>query len=406
MAWYTGLLRRTAPAPKPAVATFSTFQPLSAYLALAQSQSAPVSRAEALSVPAMARGRNLICSIATLPLIVTDDANNVIPTPFLAQPDPDVPAVVHYAMTLEDLLFEGISWWRVTAYAWDSFPARARRLEPCTVSVDPPIGRTSSPLPSGIDPRQGVVWVDGVPVPAGQIVRFDSPNPGVLQTGARAIRRAVLLDKAAKTYAETPSPGAILSPTPDAEPLTTTEQDALVQKYQALVRSRGAVYADAVTINPAPGANPAELQLVDLQRQATIEIANLLGIDVEELGVSTTSRTYSNVNDRRIDKINETLSPYMKALTDRLSMPDITPRTRTVRFDLNGYLRSNPVDRASVQKTYVDMGVITPAEVRKAEGYAGPPPEKPAPQPIEAPQPDGPSGPSDAQAPMPQEVPA
>ncbi len=43
-------------------------------------------------------------------------------------------------------------------------------------------------------------------------------------------------------------------------------------------------------------------------------MAVAMGIDPEDVGVNTTSRTYANIKDRRKARINDTLSPYMRAV--------------------------------------------------------------------------------------------
>src|SRR6185503_14842555 len=75
-----------------------------------------ISRNEALQVPAVLRSRNLIAgTLASLPVHIRDKERRIAsPTTLLEQIDPDVPNVVTFSQTYEDLLFEGISWWRVT----------------------------------------------------------------------------------------------------------------------------------------------------------------------------------------------------------------------------------------------------------------------------------------------------
>jgi phage portal protein BeeE len=114
--------------------------------------------------------------------------------------------------------------------------------------------------------------------------------------------------------------------------------------------------------------SPADLQLVELQKQAALDIANALGVDPEELGISTTSRTYANAVDRRRDRINDVLSPFMRAITDRLSMGDVTRRGHRVEFDLDDYMKSNPTERWSVYKIAKEMGVMLVDEIRAEEG--------------------------------------
>lgn len=349
-----------------------------------------VGRAEALSVPGVLRGRNLICSIATLPLVQYGPQNKIIDNPLLRQIDPDVANVVTLAQTLEDLLFEAISWWRITAFGWDGFPIFARHLDVSSVSLDPPAtGGTPAPLPSGWDPREAAVWVDGKPVPGSEMIRFDSPNPGLLSHAGRAIRRAVLLDKAASMYADDPRPLDYFTPEEGADDIDDAEVEKILRMWKAERKKRGTAYVPrSLKYNSVDSPSPAELQLVELQQQAMLDIANGMGVDPEDLGISTTSRTYQNAVDRRRDRINDVLSPYMKAITDRLTMGDVTKRGHYVAFNLDDYLRSNPKERAEVQQIYVTMGAKSVEEIRNEEKLTpGAPKPAPALPPVPAGQP-------------------
>lgn len=354
-----------------------------------RSGTSTVGRSEALSVPAVQRGRNLICSISTLPLVQLGPDRQDVRNPLFDQLDPDVPNVVTLAQTLEDLLFEGIAWWKITAQDFAGFPVAVRHLAVGTVSLHPPGGgRSQSPLPGGQDPRGAVVYIDGNAVPADTVIRFDSPNPAVLTVGARAIRRALLLDKAAAMYADDPRPLDYFSPAEGADPADDDDVADILAEWKAARKSRSTAYVPAsLNYNTVATPSPADLQLVELQRQAALDIANALCVDPEDLGVSTTSRTYANAVDRRRDRINDVLSPYMRAITDRLSMGDVTRRGHRVQFDLDDYMKSNPTERWNVYKLAKDMGALTVDEIRAEEGLpdlpadAQPEPAPPAPVP-------------------------
>lgn len=339
-----------------------------------------VSRAEALSVPAVQRGRNMLCSISTLPLVQYGPDNAVIPNPLLKQIDPDVPNVVTLAMTVEDLLFESIAWWRITGLGFDGYPVSAQRLDPCVVSLNPP-NVLESPLPSLVDPHGAVVvYVNGQPVPADQMIRFDSPNPAVLVAGARAIRKAVLIDKAAAMYSDDPRPLDYFSPAEGADPVDDDDVAQIIGQWRAARKRRATGWVPAsLKYNTVDSPSPADLQLVELQKQASLDLANALGLDPEDLGVSTTSRTYANAVDRRIDKINEVKAPLMSAITDRLSMGDVTKRGYRIEFNLNGYLKANPTERWATYKTAIEIGVMDVEEIRAAEGLTPGAPETPTP---------------------------
>ncbi|WP_281251408.1 phage portal protein [Micromonospora avicenniae] len=310
-----------------------------------------VSRDEALSVPAVQRGRNLICSISTLPLVQYGPDRQVVRNPFLEQIDPDVANVWTLAMTVEDLLFEQIAWWKITEFAADNYPMHARRLDPAKVTV--------------VD---GKVYVEGTETPARELIRFDSPNPALLKAAARAIRRAVLLDAAAAMYADEPRPLDYFTPAEGADPVDDDDIKDVLNKWRKARKERGTAYVPAaLKYNEVDQPTPADLQLVELQKRVTLDLANALGLDPEDLGLSTTSRTYQNATDRRQDRINETSSPYMKAITDRLSMGDVTKRGYRVAFDLDDYMRADPITRVQYYEAMKRMGAITTEEIRAEE---------------------------------------
>jgi hypothetical protein len=339
-------------------------------LAAAESGTTSVNRAEAMSVPAVQHGRNMICSIATLPLVQVDERRHKVDNPLFTQLDPDVPNVVTLAQTIEDLVFDGIAWWEKTAVDVNRFPTAIRRRDPGQVSVHPPDGHVPTPLPSGAAPHGGTVWIDGQETPASRVIRFDSPNPGVLRVGGRPIRRAIALDEVAQLYANDPRPLDYFTPVEGAdEPEDDSEILQVLSDWKTARKSRTTAYVPGwLKYNAVDAPSPQELQLVELQRQAWLELANLFGVDGEDFSISTTSRTYANAVDRRRDRINDVLSPYMRAITDRLSMGDVTPPGHLVLFDLDDYMRANPKERAEVYQTYVTMGVMTPADVRAEEG--------------------------------------
>jgi len=355
---------------RPAFQFDSAPRPIADLLALMNSVSgSPVTRESALTVMAVLRGRNELVSLATIPLRQYRGLD-VIESPLLRQIDPDVPNVITMSRTLEDLVMVRTAWWQITGQDFDGYPVSARFVPYEKVSLEPPDSKT--PVPPG-----KWVWVDGKRVSMSLMIRFDSPNPGLLSAGAKAIRRALLLDNLASTYAENPRPLDYYTDTddPNIEPLTQEQIPGFLAQMRSSAARLGTVWLPSkvkrVDIN-AP--SPAELQLVELQAQVTKEIANAIGVDAEDLGVSTTSRTYQNEDARRRDKINRMFAPFMSAITDRLSMGDVTRRGHLIKFDLTDYLKADPTTQIAVWQALKDMGAMSASEVRAAYGLSGPPP--------------------------------
>lgn len=399
MGWMTAVaatVRDALGLPRPFVLDLSPVQtfddtprPVADVIAAMMSGTGRISRDQALTVSSVQRARNELCSIACLPLRQYR-GNDVIPSPLLRQIDPDVANVVVLAATVEDLVFEGVAWWRVTARDTRGWPVAARHLPVTSVSLDPPSGASPATLPSGIDPgspASKVVWIDGVQTAASEVIRFDSPNPGLLKVNSPAIREAVALRKLSTTYANNPRPLEVLTPKndPTVDPVDDDDVPVILANWAAYRRASSTAWLPENVEREDVSPSVHDLQLVQLKQQVALEIANGTGLDPEDLGVSTTSRTYFNATDRRVSKIQESRMPMMKAITDRLSMGDVTPYGNEVRFDLTDYLTADPAEEAKYWKELIAMGVADPAEARTAMGLSGRPPAKPKPAPAPAP---------------------
>jgi len=343
--------------------------PVDQLLLYAASRNGRIDRARALTVPAVLRGRNLICSISTLPLQQVGPDNTVTRNPLLEQLDANVPNTVTMAQTVEDLLFEGVAWWRVVAVDAIGRPTFVRRYDPGTVSMNAPSDYTEGYLPSDLPSRPygNVIWMAGEPVPFRRVIRFDSPNPGFLVAAGPTISRALTLDFAADMYATQRRMRGFFTPKEGADPADDDAISDMLNDWATAREERLDGYVPhALDYNQVQDPTPAELQIIMQQQRVDLQLANAMGIDPEDLGINTTSRTYQNAVDRRKDRINDVLSPYMQAITDRLTMPDVTPRGQRVRFFLDEYLRADPKTRAEVDQAYVAMGALGADEARAA----------------------------------------
>jgi hypothetical protein len=332
------------------------------------SKTGKIGRSQALSVPAVRRGRNMICAISTLPLQAVDEDNRVVRRPLFAQLDSNTANVVVLAQSIEDLFFDAVAWWRVVGFDAQGYPSRIRRYDVTDVSLQPPDDYEVGLLPSGL-PTEGVIWMGGEKVPFDQVIRFDSPNPGLLSHDPDVVRRAIALGQAAALYAATPRRRGYFVPADGVDPADDDAIKVMLDEWQKAAAERVDGYVPAaVKYEAIQDSTPAELQLVQMQQQVVLDLANMLGLDPEDLGANTTSRTYQNATDRRKDRVNDTLAPYMRAITDRLGMPDVTPEGERVRFGLDDYFQADPKTRAEVQQIYHALGATDAAEIREVEG--------------------------------------
>lgn len=349
---------------------------------VAEGLSRRVSRAEAMSVPAVKRARDLICgTLGTLPIRVHNRRREVVQNFLMEQPEPDVARTVTMTRTFEDMLFEERAWWRITGFAANGFPSQVRRLEPRSVQVRENarvyVARDGSP--------QGQAFEF---VPDELLIRIDSPNDPLLVAGARAIRAALLLDQTAARNAKEQLPLGYFAPREGTDPGTKEEIEEYLDDWEDARARRAWGYVGAALEAKPLQWNPEQLELGAMRDHAVLEIARLAGIDPEDLGVSTTSRTYANAEQRRLDLLDFTLSAYVAAFESRMSMGDVTPSGQYVKFQYAGFLRSDTKTRMETYKLGREVGVYNDERIAELEDIptarpSAPPRPAPSPEPVQ-----------------------
>lgn len=319
-----------------------------------------VTRREAIQVPAVKKGRDLIAgAIGTVPFRLLDTDNVEHVSTLLTQPERNRARSITMTKLVEDLLFEDHAYWWTRERNFNRFPTYVWRVDPkATIDRD---GYLHVAMPDGTEAK----------VPPADYIVFESPTEGVLSAGARAIRTWLKLASAVDRYADSPRPQGWFTPRPEADP-DQGDVQTFLDDWQKARQDGVDAYVPGVVDYHTTQWDPAQLQLVEGRKQAVIEIAECMGVDPEDLGVSTTSRTYQNGQQRRIDKINDTLGMYVSAIQDRLSMPDITPRGYRVEADFNGFLRADDLSRFQAYDLGVKLGIFDRYAVAEREGLPRP----------------------------------
>jgi HK97 family phage portal protein len=318
-------------------------------------------RAEAMSVPAVARGRNIICgTIASIPLELRGRDMSKLPVPnFLQQPDPRTPTSVLMAYTAEDLLFFGRAFWQITEMdETTNRPRSAQWIEQrrVTEKLDP-TGYivTGYQIDSAETPPRGV----------GSLIAFSGLDEGVLHRAGRTIRTAASLERAVEKYANEPIPSVVLKSNQVLSPERVTN---LLSTWRQSRQERSTAFINENIEFEHIGFNSSELQLAEARQYLVSEIARLMGIPEWYLGAAAGgSMTYSNVTDERKTLIDFSLRPIMTAIEQRLTLDDITLRGTTVRFNLDDFLRGNANDRADIYTKLIPLGVLSIEEARNLE---------------------------------------
>ena len=316
-----------------------------------------ISRAEALQVGAVSRARNMIAgTLATLPIHLRNPQREIVqrseaPTTLFDQIDPDVPNVVTLANTYEDLFFEQESLWRVLERNFSEWPTFCEHIDRRRWDV-------------GSDG----LYIDGFRQNDADVIRFYGPNPALLIHAARAIRTCLTLQQTVAAYANWPVPLGAFTP---KEGRRVNEDDQAVEdfldKWEEARRRRVWGWIPGAVEMAKLGFSPQELELAEEGEKAVVEIARHAGVDPEDLGVSTTSRTYQNAEQRRLDLLDFTLAAYRSAMEQRLSMNDVTPRGYRAKVNVDGFLRSDTKTRMETYKIGLEVDAYTPEEIRELE---------------------------------------
>lgn len=113
--------------------------------------------------------------------------------------------------------------------------------------------------------------------------------------------------------------------------------------------------------NQAQFLESREYQIADICR--IFRVPNHLVNDLS-------SATYSNIEAQQIDFVVHTITPWIKRIESELNAKLISFKKRGVeyfKFNLNAILRGDSKARADYYRTMVNIGVLSPDEVRKLE---------------------------------------
>jgi HK97 family phage portal protein len=331
-------------------------------------------RHDAMSVPAVARARNLVAgTIASMPLemfvtdVSTQERRQAQPMPWVEQPQVDIPRMTTLAYTVDSLWFYGRAYWQVTeVYQEDGRPRRFQWVDPLDITFD-------TDLDTGLVTRY---YRRLVPTPrsgVGSLVVFTSIDEGLLVRAGQTIKTCIELEKSALDFARNPAPSITLKNT--GMDLPADQVQNLLDRWRESRRQTGGAvaYLSAAMDMDSVGFSPKDLALVDARTFQVLEIARATGLPAGLLSADVGSMTYQSVQAERRGLVDLALQPYMSAIEQRLSMDDVTPRGTTLMFTPNDFLRATPIEEAQLLSVLLDREVITIDEARRRIGEPGGP---------------------------------
>lgn len=313
-----------------------------------------VTRDEAMSVPAVRRGRSIIAgTLGTLPLVALRGSAERVDRPLLTQPDRHTTPQYHLTYTIDDLLFHGVAWWEVTeresVALGTGYPTHARRLPHSAVTLD----------------SRGDVRVYGQPVDDANLIRFDAPDEGILRHGGRTLRTCIMLEDAVRRFARLDVPLGALQAAEGAPELSAAQIEDLLDSWESARRKRTTAFLNrAVSYTPVQ-FDAQRIELAAARSYQNAEVARLMNLPGRYVGASEgDSMTYSNAESARRDLVDTSLAPWIAAIEQRLSMPDVTPHGQSVRFDLAAFVRGDTATAMATAQIAIAAGVLTADEVR------------------------------------------
>lgn len=317
----------------------------------AESQWAPMTRADAMAVPAVAAARHrIVGTLSRLPLVAVngDGAGSGWDRALglIKQPDDAEPQAATMTRTYDDLLFDGDAWWLVVGAYSDAGRIRPRSVvQVANCHMD---RSTNSPNPQfmeWLETSRGLKALTHPEHPGRPwLIYFVGPHPGLLTFGRTSIRAASHMERAAGHAADNPVPSVELHQTNDA-PMTQGQIDALIGSWAKARRGEngGVAYTNSAIEAKMHGAIEAQL-LVDGRNQAAVDVARLAGIPASSIdaGIPGTAITYANLTDRVTDLVNMGLQNYAVSVTGRLSLDDIVPHGVKVKLDYSELFPATP----------------------------------------------------------------
>lgn len=310
----------------------------------------PLTRAEAMRVPAVARARHIICStIARDPMRFYRGDEPIEDTSWLTATSVAVSAFHRDTWTADDLLFYGWSLWRRVRNAAPDVNGRTVPLEVARIPMDrwqlePETGRVFIHKPDPADPFTTSLQ----PARADEVILIPGPHEGLLVDGADSVRHAADLHRAARKAARHPSAYLGLQLQPGAVPLKQVSDDptevtatTLVQSWVAAREGENGGVAYLGNVEAKELGTFSEHLVVEGRNAAAVDIARHASIpaDLIDATVAAASLQYSTSKDNDRRAIDYGIGFYMGAMSARLSLDDVCPRGQRVAFDLEEWLK-------------------------------------------------------------------
>jgi HK97 family phage portal protein len=317
------------------------------------SLTARVSRKDAMSVPSVARARNLICgTVASIPLeYYNKRTGEVIAAPrWINQISKNQPSFVTINWLVDSLLFYGVAYLRVTErYAENGRPSAFEWIANSRVTYTTDL--------EGIMITQ--YYVDIQPISMNDIVTIQGLDEGVLERAGKTIQSAIDINRAASISAATPMSSGILKNT--GADLPSAEVSGLLAAWKRSRQNNSTAYLTSTLEFQSTQFSPKDMMYNEAIQNLSTEIARAMNVPAYYLSADqNTTMTYANVTEERKQFFALSIEPYIQAIQTRLSMDDISTSGHEVRFAVyDTFLKQDPLVELQVIEKLLTLGLIT-----------------------------------------------
>lgn len=315
-----------------------------------------VSRHDAMTVPSVARARNLICgTVASIPLEYYKKSTGevIAPPRWISQLSKSQPSFVTLTWIVDSLMMYGVSYLLVTErYAEDGRPSAFEWIANVRVTFDTDL--------YGIHVRQ--YYVDASPVPMNDIVTIQGFDEGILDRGSRTIQAAIDVERAASQNSANPQPAGFIKNS--GADLPAAEVQGLMSAWKRARQNNSTAYlTSTLDYNPV-SFSPKDMMYNEAVQNLSTQVARLCNVPAYYLSADqNTTMTYANVQDERKQFFALSLQPYVAAIESRLSMDDISTAGHEVRFAVfDTFLRNDPLVELQVIEKLLTLGLVTPEQ--------------------------------------------
>lgn len=289
---------------------------------------APVTRDEAMRVPAIAKGRAIICgTLAKQPIVLEQDGVKLDVMPAWVQgTNTDVPPWHRMAWTLDDLIFHSWSLW-----AREDLDGELR------AAMRVPFDRWRFNEHSQVEVEVNGAWF---PANNSEVILFAGPQEGLLDIGRDTIRAARAIERTILDRSRTPY-SAIDIEQVDGTVLESDEIEDLITGY---LDSRRKVDGSSIGYVPPGVALKYHGEKVDMLLEARnalrLDAAAFLNLpgQILDASLSTASLTYSTKEGARNELLDYSLGFWADPIAARLSQDDVVDPGIRSRFDLTEFV--------------------------------------------------------------------